>query len=105
MQRNNLNEQSVHRVIQLINATGHIDNIKLADEELISDIDIAIFGQSPEIYKAYARAARSEYRVVPSAIYRRKRKAFLERFLKQSRIYSTEEFFLRYEKQARSNLD
>ena len=105
MQRNNLNEQSTHQVIQLINATGHIDNIKRSDEKLISDIDIAIFGQPQEIYESYAEAVRTEYRIVPSVVYRRKRRALLDKFLKRSRLYATKEFFYRYEKQARFNLN
>lgn len=102
--QNNVNEESISLVIQLINATEHSVQSEQGDDLLIADIDIAILGQSQDVYEKYTRDVRYEYRKVPSFIYRKKRKALLERFLSKPNIYSTAHFYQTLEVQARKNL-
>ena len=102
--QNSVNEESINLVTELINATEHLVKSEQGDDLLIADIDIAILGQSHDVYEKYARDVRYEYRQVPSFIYKKKRKALLERFLSKPNIYSTAHFYQTFEIQARKNL-
>jgi len=75
-----------------------------ADDAWIIDIDLAIFGQSPERVLEYERQIRQEYRWVEEAVYREKRAEILAAFLKRERIYVTDWAWERYEKKAKENL-
>lgn len=86
------------------------------DQLLICDIDLAVLGrlQHPSsmnidsftepTYYAYAAGIRKEYEHVPPEIYCAKRAEFLDEFLKRPRIYSTDYFFDKLEKNARANI-
>ncbi len=71
---------------------------------LLLDADLAILGESPPRYAAYAEAIRREYAWVPEEAYREGRAKVLERFLQRERIYLTDELHARYEAAARGNL-
>lgn len=68
------------------------------------DIDLSILGSSPERFSEFERQVREEYSIVPTIIYRIKRKAILQKFLQQNVLYKTDFFRDRYEVQARKNL-
>lgn len=104
LSQNHVNEESIKLVIQLIYATEHSAKSEQGDALLIADIDIAILGQSHDVYEKYARDVRYEYRKVPSFIYKKKRKALLESFLSKPNIFSTAHFYQAFEIQARKNL-
>lgn len=71
------------------------------DEEILSDLDLAILGSSPERYVEYAAQIREEYHFVPFEVYREKRSDILWSFLKRNKIF----FHLTdLEWQARSNI-
>ncbi|MDX2034634.1 MAG: hypothetical protein SF339_28420 [Blastocatellia bacterium] len=72
---------------------------------LFLDLDLSILGSDPASYLRYSRAIRAEYRWVPAILYRRERRKVLERFLRRTRIYLTEEMAAKYEMQARRNLE
>ncbi len=74
-----------------------------ADENLIVDIDLSILGASPDHYLAYRNAIRWEYSAVSEVNFVAGRRSILLRFLSQ-RIYSTDYFFERFERQARLNI-
>jgi predicted metal-dependent HD superfamily phosphohydrolase len=102
--QNSVNEETINLVTQLIRATEHSVKSEQGDDLLIADIDIAILGQSQDVYEKYARDVRYEYRQVPSFIYKKKRKTLLESFLSKPNIYSTAHFYQTFENQARKNL-
>ena len=70
----------------------------------MSDIDLAILGQSPDLFGAYDRGIREEYSWVPEDDYRKGRIAVLQSFLERKSIYSTDYFRSEYEEKARKNL-
>jgi len=74
------------------------------DAPLLVDIDLSILGQAEARFQEYEAQIRREYEWVPEPAFALKRAEILERFLARERIYSTEPFFSKYEKQARANL-
>lgn len=92
------------RVAALIMATLHDAVPETADGRLIVDVDLSILGSPPEAYDRYEDDVRREYRWVPGFIFRKKRRAILESFLRREAIFLTEPFFERYEASARANL-
>lgn len=90
-------------VARLILATDHRRvRTGLADESLIIDLDLSIFGASDSEYDRYAAGIRKEYSFVSEDRYREGRSAILTRFL-QHPIFTTPPF-TSLEAPARSNL-
>jgi predicted metal-dependent HD superfamily phosphohydrolase len=91
-------------VFALVMATKTHDPALHPDAPLMVDIDLSILGKLEERFWVYEAQIRREYDWVPEATFATKRAEILERFLRRKRIYSTDQFFDRYEKQARRNL-
>ncbi len=98
--RNNL---AIH-VVRNIKATTHRSMLLKGDASLIVDIDLAILGQSEEVFDAYERQIREEYAWVPEEIFRVERKKILESILWQGNPYHTTAFREKYGRQAEMNL-
>jgi predicted metal-dependent HD superfamily phosphohydrolase len=71
---------------------------------LFIDADLSILGSEQEVYVNYARQIRKEYSIYPDFMYRPGRQKVLSHFLQMKRIFKTDEFFNKYEAQARINL-
>jgi predicted metal-dependent HD superfamily phosphohydrolase len=74
------------------------------DSDFFTDADLSILGQSENIYKEYASAVRKEYALYADNLYYPGRKAVLNHFLGMDKIFKTDWFFNKYEKQARQNM-
>lgn len=74
------------------------------DTCVMLDADLATLGFAAANYQCYAQAIRLEFSFVPKAAYRQGRKKILNYFLQRPRIYYTDLFYDRYEKQARINI-
>ena len=74
------------------------------DEKWMIDFDLAILGQTWDVYATYTKQIKEEYKAVPNFMYRRGRKKVLKHFLNKNRIFSTDIFYTQYELQARENL-
>jgi predicted metal-dependent HD superfamily phosphohydrolase len=96
--------ESVERIRQMVLATSHRDGVFAGDTALVVDIDLAILGQSPEIYAQFERAIRREYWWVSRIRYVAGRGAVLKKFLERAAIYQHDRFYSKYEKQARANM-
>lgn len=96
-------DKCLERIHQLIMATkDHTSYTN--DEKWMIDFDLAILGQSWDIYLEYTKQIREEYKSVPNFMYRRGRKKVLQHFLNKKRIYATDTFYEQYELIARENL-
>ncbi len=92
-------------VTKTILATKH--NYKHMDSmtsRFMMDIDIAILGQTEEIYSLYQQKVRQEYAIYPDFIYQMGRKKVLNHFLQQKNIYQLPLFQQKWETQARFNI-
>ena len=97
-------ERRIEHVRSHILATRHDAVPSGPDQQLVIDIDLAILGASSERYAEYEQQVRDEYDWVPVHLFRIKRKALLQEFLRRPRIYGTDAIFARREKAARANL-
>ncbi len=98
-------DASVGRVYDLIMVTRHGAEAPVTrDQQLLSDIDLAILGADSRRFDEYEQQVRAEYQFVPEAEYRRARTQVLQSFLAQPRIYRMDTFFSGFEKTARENL-
>ena len=96
--------QTARRVGDLIRLTTHARMPPVGDGALLCDIDLAILGAPPERFARYNNAIRREYEWVPEDVYRQERARVLARFLERQRIYYSQFFFERLERQARTNI-
>ncbi len=90
-------------VIHILATKGHCvakDN----DTNLFTDADLTILGSPADLYKSYTEKIRKEYIFYPDKVYNGGRNKVLQHFLNMPRIYKTEHFYDKYEKQARENL-
>jgi predicted metal-dependent HD superfamily phosphohydrolase len=74
------------------------------DVNYFTDADLSILGATPDIYQNYCEQIRKEYSIYPDLVYKPGRKKVVEHFLGMERIFKTEYFFNKFEKQARINL-
>lgn len=74
------------------------------DTNYFTDADLSILGNPRKTYEDYFKQIRKEYRIYPDFMYNRGRKKALKHFLEMERIFKTDYFFEKYEKQARLNL-
>ena len=77
---------------------------KSSDTNIFTDADLSILGADNESYILYTKQIRKEYAVYPDFMYKPGRKKVLQHFLQMERIYKTNHFFNRYERQARENI-
>ena len=93
----------ISKCIEMIMATKNHKDSNDNEINYFTDADLAILGQNPEDYYEYTENIRKEYSIYPDFIYNSGRKKVLQHLLQMDRIYKTEYFYNRYEKQARIN--
>ncbi|MEM9174009.1 MAG: N-methyl-D-aspartate receptor NMDAR2C subunit [Myxococcota bacterium] len=94
---------AIDRVVEAIEATrGH--DAESGDAALVVDLDLAILGAPPEVFRDFERRIRQEYAHVPEDLFRAGRRAVLSRFLTRPRIYRVPPIAAEREAQARRNL-
>lgn len=89
---------------KIIIATKSHDKSTNNDINLFIDADLSILGQSFEIYSIYSKNVRKEFDCYPDSIYNTGRKKVLNHFLEMERIFKTDYFYNKFEKQAKNNL-
>lgn len=106
-----LSRDFADRVAGLILATNHTSSPMTPDEQLMVDIDLAIFGRSTRLFDLYEEQIRKEYIWVPEDFFAKRRAEILEGFLphidvepQRPSVYLTVPFKERYERQAITNL-
>ena len=88
---------------QIVATQNHILSSD-SDTNYLLDFDLAILGESPNVYQEYTRNIRKEYAIYPGFLYKRGRKKVLQSFLAMDRIFKTDVFYEGYEQPARDNL-
>lgn len=92
------------RIHALIMATCHDALPASPDAQLLTDIDLAILGASPERFAEYEEQIRAEYVHVQPALFAGKRRDILQGFLDREHIFQTSPCRDRFEAAARRNL-
>jgi predicted metal-dependent HD superfamily phosphohydrolase len=98
------NGSLIETVKRLVLSTKSHDAAMDVDAPLMVDMDLSILGQSRERFHEYEIQIRQEYAWVPEAVFAAKRAEILGRFLARERNYATSWFSMKYEEQARGNL-
>ena len=75
-----------------------------SDCELFLDMDMSILGAAQEDYRAYSRAIREEYSIIPDEIYRAGRAKVLSHFISRERLFLSPPFHDNLDSQARDNI-
>lgn len=75
-----------------------------SDTNYFTDADLSILGQDWETYFIYCKNVRKEYSIYPDLLYNPGRKKVLKHFLTMEKIFKTDLFYDRFEKQAKENL-
>lgn len=102
--KNNLSSFFTKQVENHILATKHISSSNDLDSQYLADIDMAILGQSSNIFDKYEDQVCQEYLTLYSkSDYQKGRKVFLETVLKNP-IYSTDFFKNKYQQSAENNI-
>jgi len=96
-------ETEVERCKVFILATKKHEAVN-REVDLFTDADLSILGAEPERYHHYAACVRKEYSSYPDLLYKPGRKKVLLHFLEMKRIFKTGEFYEKYERNARRNL-
>ena len=104
LQRLGCDESFRTEVRRLILLTRHDRAPADIDGQLMVDIDLASLSRAPEIFDHNSELIRQEFPHVPESDFLRGREQMLGRFLQRPRIYYTDVFHDRDEKQARINL-
>lgn len=102
--RCSLPEEFRQQVATLIRVTTHRELPVEPDAQLMADIDLAILGQSEQVFDTYEYHIRLEYEHVPDNEFTAKRMEVLSAFYRRPVIYSTPFFYEKYEVAALQNL-
>lgn len=95
----------IERCRKHILATATHGNNEDLDSNYLVDMDLAILGVYPDMYKIYCQQVRKEYAIYPDFLYRRGRKKVIAHFLSMPQLYKTLFFQKKLEAQARINLE
>ena len=95
---------AVNEVARLVRLTREHGTASDEAGRLICDIDLSILGRPVEVFDAYERRIRSEYRWVSEEVFRDGRTRILEGFLRRAPLFQTDAFRRRFEASARANL-
>ncbi|WP_413191118.1 hypothetical protein [Psychrobacter sp. AT9] len=99
--------QHIYALI-MMTATHQLDKLtdddKRSDAAYLLDMDLSVLGAAGSEYELYASAVRKEYAHVPVTDYCIGRTAVLKGLLAHPRLYLTDYYFERLEKQARDNI-
>ncbi len=96
---------SVDSVLALILATQKHESSGDKDADYLLDVDLSILGAAWPLYETYAQQVREEYRIYPDAVYNPGRVKVLQHFTGLKRIFKTDYFYDKLERQARTNLE
>lgn len=88
---------------QILATKSHLESCD-NDTNYFIDADLSVLGQSWEMYSDYFKNVRKEYIIYPDTVYTPGRKKVLQHFLAMERIYKTDFFFTKFERQAKENL-
>lgn len=88
---------------QILATKSHLESSD-SDTNYFIDADLSVLGQPWEVYSDYFKNVRKEYITYPDTVYKPGRKKVLQHFLAMERIYKTDFFFTKFERQAKENL-
>lgn len=104
LKRHEYADSFIESVVQCIMATKHTGPASTPDGMIVADADLACFAASRPVFDQNTKAVRLEYSFVKEREFKVGRAKVFQAFLDRPRIYQTQMFFDKYEKQARERL-
>lgn len=99
----NLDSRFIHSVCKIIEDTAsHQSENHL--NRLFIDMDLLVLAAHRDEYKDYCEMIKLEHKSIPPLLYNWGRKKFLKNMLAKPRIFLTEDYRIKHEVQARSNM-
>ncbi|MFD2563735.1 HD domain-containing protein [Aquimarina rubra] len=89
---------------KMILATKGHQVSKSNDINYFTDADLSILGSSWTVYETYYKNVKKEYKYYPDFMYNKGRVNVLKHFINMPRIFKTDYFYSKFEKQAKNNL-
>jgi len=105
LEKTSLPKEKLEKCYNYILATKNHETNNENDLNYLLDFDLSILSSQDIDYEIYLKQIRKEYSFFPDIIYNAGRKKVLQYFLKQKKIYKTDEFYVKFEKKARENLN
>lgn len=99
-----INYPNVIGVQQKISATTKHLKTNNQDTNYLLDADLSMLGTESFIYANTIDLIKTEYKKINHFVWVKGRKSFLTKFLKKDRLFITDYFYDKYEKQARVNM-
>lgn len=96
--------EDINSCVEQIIATKSHSIAKNIDTNYFTDADLSILGREWNRYEVYCQQIRKEYSIYPNFLYKKGRRKVVQHFISMEKIFKTEEFYNKYENQARSNL-
>lgn len=100
-----LSNEDIELCKNQISATKSHNISPNTDTNYFTDADLCVLGQSWQLYSMYFKNVRKEYSIYPDFLYNPGRKKVLKHFLAMDKIFKTDYFFDKFERQARLNLE
>lgn len=88
---------------QILATKSHIKSTD-SDTNYFTDADLSVLGQNWETYSMYYKNVRKEYSIYPDFVYNPGRKKVLNHFLSMDKIFKTDFFYKKFERQAKQNI-
>lgn len=76
----------IETVMRLVRSTAAHEPAAV-DEQILSDLDLAILGSPPDEYDLYVRKVRAEFAAYPDAQWEAGRRNFLKSMLRRPRLF------------------
>ena len=105
LEKTSFPKEKIEKCYKYILSTKNHESDNEKDLNYLLDFDLSILSSQSVDYDTYLKQIRKEYSVFPDIIYKAGRKKVLKYFLKQKKIYKTDDFFNNFEKIARANLN
>lgn len=105
LEETKLSEESIAFIFDAILSTEKHERHDNQDINYLLDFDMSILGKPKLVYQTYTQSIRKEYWMYPKFMYNKGRKSSLQSFLKQDRIFKTDDFYKLYEEQSRKNIN
>ena len=99
-----VDKKTIKLTFDQIIATKQHETSKNSDTNYFLDADLSILGANWSAYENYFQNVREEYSMYPKVMYKPGRKKAMTHFLKMDRIYKTDYFYEKLERQARNNI-
>ena len=80
------------------------DDFQSFDERLLIDLDLDVLSWDWEKYLEYTQQIREEYKIYPMFLYKKGRKAAMQKFVERPQIYFTKAYLEEKEEKAKANL-